>query len=177
LHQVSIQLSGKAFGSDFSSAGAQNVARHEVGHALGLGHSDDEEDLMFPSFEFAPIFGEDNVPISACDVHAVEDIYGAVSCAAIRIRQIAHSKSCVATLAAPIFFLAQDLTRGYAWRKRNTFSLSHRQGPHPDSSPAPCRLCGLYTHTWAFSGKPRPAGSAARRPASARTPGRRGSSS
>jgi hypothetical protein len=87
-----------------------------------------------------------------------------------RIRQIAHSNSCVATVAAPIFFLAQDLTRGYAWRKRNTFSLSHRQGPHPDSSPAPCRLCGLYTHTWAFSGKPRPAGSAARRPASARTP-------
>lgn len=41
-----------------------------------------------------------------------------------RIRQIAHSNSCVATLAAPIFFLAQDLTRGYAWRKRNTFSLS-----------------------------------------------------
>lgn len=83
LHQVSIQLSGKAFGSDFSSAGTQNVARHEVGHALGLGHSDDEEDLMFPSFEFAPIFGEDNVPISACDVDGIEDIYGAVSCAAI----------------------------------------------------------------------------------------------
>jgi predicted Zn-dependent protease len=83
LNQVSIQLSGKAFGNEFSSAGTQNVARHELGHALGLGHSDDEADLMFPSFEFAPIFGGDSVPISACDVQGIEDIYDAASCPAI----------------------------------------------------------------------------------------------
>ena len=76
LKSVTIQLSGKAFGTAFSSAGTQNVARHELGHALGLGHNiDDPNDLMYGSAESAEIFGNTNVPISDCDKKGLDAVY------------------------------------------------------------------------------------------------------
>jgi predicted Zn-dependent protease len=75
LKSASIQLSGRAFGQNFSSAGTRNVARHELGHALGLGHSDDSNDLMYASAESAEIFGNTDVPISACDIDGLQEIY------------------------------------------------------------------------------------------------------
>jgi predicted Zn-dependent protease len=74
LKTASIQLSGKAFGGAFSSVGTQNVARHEIGHALGLGHSDGD-DLMHPFFESSEFSGNDDLPISQCDIKGLEAIY------------------------------------------------------------------------------------------------------
>ena len=48
-------------GQGFSSAGTQNMARHEIGHGLGLGHADDAADLMYASAESSEILGETNV--------------------------------------------------------------------------------------------------------------------
>ena len=62
-----------ALGRPLGEEDFRNIARHEIGHALGLGHSTDEGDLMYPAYDFAEV-GYDVLP-SACDVAALLRIY------------------------------------------------------------------------------------------------------
>ena len=45
------------------------IARHEMGHALGLAHSNAEEDLMFPTLETSYPY------ISHCNINAIASLY------------------------------------------------------------------------------------------------------
>jgi predicted Zn-dependent protease len=75
LRSTVIRLNGEVFGKEFSGAGIRNVARHEFGHALGLGHSDDPSDLMYPVFECQDVFGDYDVVISDYDIDGLDAIY------------------------------------------------------------------------------------------------------
>ncbi len=71
---VHISLAAEnALGRPLGEEDFRNIARHEIGHALGLGHSTDEGDLMYPAYDFAEV-GYDVLP-SACDVAALLNIY------------------------------------------------------------------------------------------------------
>ncbi len=65
--QVKINVSGKAFGRDSDAAQVKSIALQEVGHGLGLLHSDNNKDVMFGQVQSDP-----NVRLSECDIKAWE---------------------------------------------------------------------------------------------------------
>ena len=66
IRSVHILISGAALGNDFSATMVGNIVRHELGHALGLGHADVSGDLMYP-YLLTP---ETEIPISSLDILA-----------------------------------------------------------------------------------------------------------
>lgn len=66
--RITVKVGPGATSEDF-----RNVVRHEIGHALGLGHSDDPNDLMYPTYD-ASTTNVDVEP-SALDLDALLWIY------------------------------------------------------------------------------------------------------
>jgi Matrixin len=65
ITDVIITISKSAFGDKLSSDMTTQIAKHELGHALGLGHANFNGDLMSPTLNNELDF------ISKCDVNAV----------------------------------------------------------------------------------------------------------
>ena len=67
-----------AMGKPLDKADFRNILRHELGHALGLGHANDDgtgdKDLMYPYYDFITV-GYDVFP-SILDNKALVKIYG-----------------------------------------------------------------------------------------------------
>ncbi len=62
-----------AMGKPLDEADAFNIAAHEFGHALGLKHSDDPDDLMYPTYDSSTI-GYRIYP-SSLDIEALTHLY------------------------------------------------------------------------------------------------------
>jgi predicted Zn-dependent protease len=61
-------ISTKALGNSIGSSELESIAKHEIGHALGIGHTYFVDDLMSPILS-----GRDNTDITQCDINAIEE--------------------------------------------------------------------------------------------------------
>lgn len=66
INGVHITLAKGIRGNEFSSSQLELVAEHELGHALGLGHSNFKSSIMFPT-----ISNQQSVTLSRCEVDGV----------------------------------------------------------------------------------------------------------
>jgi predicted Zn-dependent protease len=61
-------ISTRALGNSISSSELESIAKHEIGHAYGIGHTDFVDDLMSPVLTDGA-----NNGISQCDINAIEE--------------------------------------------------------------------------------------------------------
>jgi predicted Zn-dependent protease len=68
ITHVDMTISTRALGNSISSSELESIAKHEIGHAYGIGHTDFVDDLMSPVLTDGADTG-----ISQCDINAIEE--------------------------------------------------------------------------------------------------------
>jgi predicted Zn-dependent protease len=74
ITHVDITISTKALGNSISASELESIAKHEIGHAYGIGHTNFIGDLMSPV-----LTPSTNTNISQCDVNAIEEANSSTS--------------------------------------------------------------------------------------------------
>jgi predicted Zn-dependent protease len=74
ITHVDISVSTKALGNSISASELESIAKHETGHAYGIGHTNFIGDLMSPV-----LTPSTNTNISQCDVNAIEEANSSTS--------------------------------------------------------------------------------------------------
>jgi hypothetical protein len=68
ITHVDITVSTRAVGNSISLSELESIAKHEIGHAYGIGHTNFIDDLMSPV-----LTPSTNTNISQCDINAIEE--------------------------------------------------------------------------------------------------------
>jgi len=68
ITHVDITISTKALGNSISSSQLEVIAKHEIGHSYGIGHTNFVDDLMSPV-----LTPSTNTAISQCDINAIKE--------------------------------------------------------------------------------------------------------
>ncbi|HYY49675.1 MAG TPA: matrixin family metalloprotease, partial [Nitrososphaeraceae archaeon] len=68
ITHVDITISTKALGNSIGSSELESIAKHEIGHAYGIGHTTFIGDLMSPV-----LTGRTSTDISQCDIKGIEE--------------------------------------------------------------------------------------------------------
>ena len=68
IDHVDITISTKALGNSISSSELETIAKHEIGHSYGIGHTNFVDDLMSPV-----LTPSTNTAISQCDISGIEE--------------------------------------------------------------------------------------------------------
>ena len=71
ITHVDMTISTRALGGSIGLTKLESIAKHEVGHALGIGHTDFVSDLMSPI-----LTDRTDTSISACDINGIEEANG-----------------------------------------------------------------------------------------------------
>jgi hypothetical protein len=77
-----------------STTDVYTVALHELGHSLGLGHTDNPSDVMYPYYHFG-------TPLSTNDIAGVQSLYGAVNALITTGTHTTPAKTLSVSVASP----------------------------------------------------------------------------
>ena len=75
-----VELRGALLESPERRAATRNLARHVLGHVLGLGHSDDPDSIMYRTRDTEDGFGQSDVGIGRCEAFRLWMLHPPVEC-------------------------------------------------------------------------------------------------
>ncbi len=102
IQNADIQLLTKTNSKDLSELDMTNLALHEIGHAIGLHHSDNENDIMYPSLT---IPSKEIKKISNEEIQKLQEIYSVKSKPDLRIVEVNVSKTMVKRFAKTFYLV------------------------------------------------------------------------